>query len=285
MKENDILSFPLDFMPAKMIALSAILERRFDDVVYSCPVDENGVYNILHAETLHRLLDLRIASILTSLGALSAYMSYYGFRFSEELVSSGEADITVRKRLDHPLSLKEIERSTRKFVERHELILHRYGEMKVVDFLRAPLEDRDKIFYFPLLKLRLMPNMSDPTVSTLTKLMLTRDEILTPDFKYMVESCSEKLGDSTTELGWDMPESNDCFGDDRKIYEYYNQHNLLWEILHCAPPQTVQDFIIYLHKLDDSTPHFCAFIHAKRARDELDNVIEELRPRYIIKIG
>lgn len=284
MSENDILSFPLDFMPAKMIAISAILERRFNDVIYSCPVDDKGIYNILSHETLNRLLDLRIASIFTSLGALSSYMSYYGFRFCEELTKSGEADITVRKRLEHPLILKEIERSTRKFVERHELILHQYGSMKVIDFLRASLEDKDKIFYFPLLKLRLMPNLSDPTVSTLTKLILVRDEILTPDFNYMVESCSEPLGESVIELGWDIPVEMDCFGEKRKIYEYYNQHNLLWEILHCAPPQTVQDFIIYLHKLDDSTPHFSVFIHARRARDEKDNVIEEHRPRYIIKI-
>lgn len=282
----ETLSWMSDYFPVRLLALAQAAERRFEETLLSCP-RRGEVIQVLDREVFTPLLENRMTSLLFSLAALDAYLSYYAHQTDKLIAAGTETSLQEYLARDHLLSF--FQNLPNRLRRRHELILEENGRQTVAWFLsRAPLELEMKLLYFPVLRAQKMVNWEDGYMKKLSRILGLAAELTSPALALAPElrpvTCREELEEVF--LRHDLPPGvtpgRSAGGE--YVVEPYTEGHFLWELLHCYPTRTVQEVIQYIHRLDNSENHFLTVMRAVALTDGEGRPLTEPAKKYVMEI-
>jgi len=255
------VSWTADYLCAHMLFMAQREECRFGDHLMSCPKTEDGLIQIDDPDDFTVLLEARIASVLLSTAALEAYLGYYG-RQAAKKIEQEDPRISLATYLKKHKLDEIMKRQPARTKRKHELVMDLNGDRPVKRFLSTDvgLGLEDKIMYFSLVRTKKMIGYKDGHVKKMTKIINLRNELLHPDVEN-APSAGKLAGLEDLAgvfLHHPIPESLTLgvSASEEYVSEPYQEEHFMWELLHVYPPTATQEFIQYLHKMDDSPHHF-----------------------------
>jgi len=277
-----------DYLPAHILGLAQLSERRFGDCLMSCPHTEDGVIKIDDPDIFTRLIEARITSLLLAMAALESFLGYYAFETAGK-IEQDHPGITLHDYMEKKGLFDLVKNLPNRIKKRHEAIMEDYGGKPLPRFLAAaPLSLEEKLIYWPLIRAGKTINFKDGYVKKLTRVIAIRDELLHPDLATAPEiRRAATIADiNRVFLHNDLPESltpgRSCSAE--YVVETYAENHFFWELLHIYPDRAAQEAIQYLLWLDQSENHFIVAQTAAELTDASGTPLTEPVKKFVIEV-
>lgn len=279
----EAVSWMSDYFPVTLLSLAQREERRFEERLLECP-REDATIKVLDREHLSRLLQHRMTSILLSLAALEAYLGYYANQAAGRIEAENPG-VKLGQFLEQQKLTEFFKELPNRWKRRHQLILEEYGEKPLSQFLaRSSLALEEKLLYWPAINTGKFISFKNAYLKKALRINGLREDLL----HYNLETASELIPVKDRRemekalLHHELPErltpGRSCAAE--MVVEAYDEHNFVWELLHCYPTRMVQEMVQYLHSLDESDNHFITAIAAIEISDENGKPITEPMKKY-----
>lgn len=285
----DSVSWMMDYLPVRMLALAQRAERGFADCLNACEHTDEGVIKIDDPEVFTRLLELRITSVVLGVAAFEAYLGYYAYQTAGK-IEEQDPKITLAEYLEKHDLEEILKRQPNRLKRRHEVLMEENGRKPVARFLTsARISLEEKIIYWTLIRTRKMISYKDGYVKKLLRLVSIRDELLHPDLAYVEAKgsvgSSDELGDVFLHhrVPGDLTPGKSFSAE--YVRETYGEGHFMWELLHIYPAREVQEAIQYLHRLDGSDQHFISISRAAELVDSSGKPVFEPLKKYTIEVS
>jgi len=268
----DKVTWMYDYLPVHMLVMAQKAECRFGECLMDCPRSDQGEIQVDSTDALEKLVEVRIESLLLSLAALESYLGYYAYK-TLEMKEPEYADKSLYEYMEETKMSEMLKGQPNKVKRRHEIIMEENGKKPVSAFLTtAKLTLEEKMMYWPYMRSGKLISYKDGYIKKILRLLNLREELVQPNLEMPPEkgtvSSKEEIKEIT--LAHELPGSLTPGKSAAEQYgvEYYNEYHFFWELLHCYPARSVQEFIQYLHRMDKSDQHFASVICPVELVDE-----------------
>jgi len=277
------VSWMSDYFPVTLLSLAQQEERRFEECLLECPREDDAI-KVLDRKHLGRLLQHRTTSVLLGLAALEAYLGYYANQAAGKIEAENPG-VKLGQFLEQQKLTEFFKELPNRWKRRHQLILEEYGEKPLSQFLtRSSLHLEEKLLYWPAINTGKFISFKNAYLKKALRINGLREDLL----HYNLETASELIPVKDRRemekalLYYELPErltpGRSCA--DEMVVEAYDEHNFIWELLHCYPARMVQEMIQYLHSLDESENHFITAIAAIEISGENGKPLTEPMKQY-----
>ena len=277
-----------DYLPVMMLSVAQKAERRFEEILMSCP-KEGSTIKVDDPKAFAALLENRVTSLIMSMMSLEAYLGYYAYQTSK-IIEKEDPRVTF---LDYVTKhdLKEfLDRQPVKIRRRYEEIAGQWKDKPISKFLNdGQISCEEKILLYPLIRAKQVVDYKDGYIMKVTRLLALKSEIATPSFNVMpdlknVKTLEEihnvflhhKLVDTVTP---------GVSSSDEYVVDPYLEGHFMWELIHIYPARAVQEFVQYVHKMDQSENHFIMATSIMELVDEKGDCLTETSKKYVIELN
>jgi hypothetical protein len=277
-----------DYLPVMMLGVAQKAERRFEEILMSCPKD-GGTILVDDPKDFTNLLESRVTSLMMSMASLEAYLGYYAYQASK-MIEKEDPKITLLEYVNKHHLNEFLDRQPLKIKRRYDQFAMQWNDKSIIAFLNdGQISCEEKILLYPLIRAKQVVDYKDGYIMKVVRLLALKEEILTPSFSVLPEL--KKV--ETIEEIHNVFLHHDLVGSvtpgvsssDEYVVDPYLEGHFMWELVHLYPARAVQEFVQYLHKMDQSENHFIMAMSIVELVDEKGDCLTETLKRYSIELN
>ncbi len=277
-----------DYLPVLMLGVAQKAERRFEEILMACPKD-GGTIKVDDPKDFAELLESRVTSLMMSMAALEAYLGYYAYQ-TAKIIEKEDPKINLLEYVNEHILNEFLDRQPLKIKRRYDQFAMQWNDKSIIDFLNdGQISCEEKILLYPLIRAKQVVDYKDGYILKITRLLALKNEIATPSFTVLPElkkvKTIEEIHNVFLHHKLVDPITPGTSSSDEYVVDPYLEGHFMWELLHIYPARAVQEFVQYLHKMDQSENHFIMARSIVELVDEKGDCLTETSKKYVLELN